>query len=570
MGKAEDEVATVVDRPPQATTTAAPLRPPPDAKGSSDSRAAQSASSSPATAGPRGQKALRADEVVRARGMAIVLGLICSIAAIWFELLGGDPLLKYSAIGACAYFAIVCGAVALRARPDAGYLWLFRWFAVSAVVVSVIVQFYIGLFSPAPVVVTLGISFFGSSDDRRWGVGCCLAATLAYASIAMLIAAGAVPDTGLIRGIASTSGRLFGVVMVPFVQLATLRQALLGRRAAHEAMAQVEDVARVVQQREAQLAEANLDLQHALEVGANKAGRHTGQRAGAWLLGPVIGRGAMGEVYSASHETTSDRAAVKTLVATADAGQLERFRREAEIATRVRAPGLVAVYAAGTLGADVPYLVMELLEGHDLAWHLRKAHHFAMPEALALCDQIASGLDAAHAAGIVHRDIKPQNLFHHEVDGGGWKLLDFGVSKLRDSQGTLTQNMLVGTPGYMAPEQARGESADERSDLFSFGSVLYRTLTGQPPFRGTDTPQILFDVVYRAPRQPTSIVPTLHPDVESVLAIAIAKRPVDRFGSARELAASLRSASEGKLAPELQAKARRILDELPWAGRLAG
>ncbi|CAN5923740.1 hypothetical protein BH11MYX3_BH11MYX3_00250 [soil metagenome] len=558
MRTADEELATVVDRA-RAQTTGLALRPPPEPP---------SSGSSPATAGPRGKKALRADEVVRFRGMAVVLGLICTTAAVWFELLGGDPALRLSAVVGCAYFAIVCTVVTWRAKPNDQYVWLFRWFAVSAVAVSVAVLFYIGLFSPAPVVVTLGISFIGSSDDRRWGIGCCLAAIAAYALIAILIAADVVPDTGMIRGLTSTSGRIFGVVMVPFVQLATLRQALLGRRTAHAAMAQVEDVARVVQQREAQLAEANLDLQHALEVGANKDGRFTGHRAGTWVLGPVIGRGAMGEVYSAHHATTSDRAAVKILVARAEPAQLERFRREAEIAARVRAPGLAAVFEAGTLESHVPYIVMELLDGHDLAWHLRKAHHLPVAEVIALCDQIAVGLDAAHSAGIVHRDIKPQNLFLHEGARAAWKLLDFGVSKLADSHGTLTQNMLVGTPSYMAPEQARGESTDERSDLFSMGAVLYRALTGQPPFRGNDTPQILFDVVYRAPRQPTLIIPALHPDVELVLAIAIAKRPADRFGSGAALATALRSASKGVLVADQRARARKILDELPWGGRL--
>lgn len=515
-------------------------------------------------AGPRGRKALQADEVVRARGMAITLGLIASTAAVWFQLLGGNPSLRVPAVAACAYLAVVCAIVAWRAAPNPHYVWLFRWFAVSSAAVSVPVLLHIGLFSPAPVVVTLGISFIGSSDDRKWGIGCCLAATFAYALIAVLILANVVPDTGMITGLTSTSGRLFGVVMVPFVQLATLRQALLGRRAAHDAMAQVEDVARVVQQREAQLAEANLDLEAALVAGANKVGRYTNERAGVWVLGPVIGRGAMGEVYSARHSTTSDRAAVKVLVAQADPAVLERFRREAEIAARVRAPGLVSVYEAGTLAGQTPYLVMELLEGHDLAWHLRKSQHLPVGAAIELCDQVALGIDAAHAAGIVHRDIKPQNLFRHEAGTATWKLLDFGVSKLVDSSGTLTQNMLVGTPSYMAPEQARGQSTDPRSDLFSLGAVMYRSLTGQPPFRGRDTPQILFDVVYSAPRKPTAILPALPPQIDLVLAIAIAKKPADRFASGAELAAALRQASSGRLSLELRDKARRLLDELPW------
>ncbi len=546
----ESDAATAILASPEDSTRTA-LRPAPGG-------------STATGAGPRGRKALHADEVVRARGMAITLGLIASTAAVWFQFLGGNPSLRIPAVIACAHLAFVCAIVAWRAKPNPRYVWFFRWFAVSAAAASVPVLLYIGLFSPAPVVVTLGISFIGSSDDRRWGVACCLAATFAYALIAVLILLNVVPDTGMITGLTSTSGRLFGVVMVPFVQLATLRQALLGRRAAHDAMAQVEDVARVVQQREAQLAEANLDLEAALVAGANKVGRYTNERAGTWVLGPVIGRGAMGEVYSARHSTSGDRAAVKVLVAQAEPAILERFRREAEIAAKVRAPGLVAVYEAGALAGDTPYLVMELLEGHDLAWHLRKAQHLPVASAIELCEQVARGIDAAHAAGIVHRDIKPQNLFRHEAETPAWKLLDFGVSKLVDSSGTLTQNMLVGTPSYMAPEQARGQSTDARSDLFSLGAVMYRAMTGQPPFRGRDTPQILFDVVYSAPRKPTTILPALPPQIDLVLALAIAKKPADRFASGAELATALRQASTGRLPAAMQARAQRILDELPW------
>lgn len=541
-----DELATVADKPSTSLT----------------------GSSAHATAGPRGQKALRVEEVVRARGMAVVLGVICAAALAWFPIIGGVPWLRIAAMIACGYFAIVCLVIVVRARPDDSYFWMFRWFSASAVIVSIVVQYHIGLFSPAPIVVTLGISFFGGADDRRWGVGCCIAAIAGYAIIATLIAFELIPDLGLIRGLSQPAGRLFGVVMVPFVFVGTLRHSLLARRAAHDAMAQVEDAARVVQQRDAQLAEANQDLENALEAGAGQHGRHSGRQAGRWLLGPVIGRGAMGEVYAA--RAGSDHAAVKTLVATADPDQLARFRREAEISSSVESPGLVKVYDVGVLDGGVPFIAMELLRGRDLAWHLRKSRQFDLEQTVVLCTQVAAGLDTAHRAGIVHRDIKPQNLMLHEPEGGrvAWKILDFGVSKLVSSQGTLTQNMVVGTPGYMSPEQAKSQPVDERSNLFSLGAVIYRSLTGQPPFRGTDTPQILFDVVYRAPRPPTELAPGLPPDVARFLAIAIAKRPANRFESATQLATALAAASRSSLARDLRARADNLLAELPWGGRL--
>src|SRR5262249_45752228 len=156
----------------------------------------------------------------------------------------------------------------------------------------------------------------------------------------------------------------------------------------------------------------------------------------------------------------------------------------------------------------------------------RRTGQLDLPEAIELCDQVAAALGHAHGAGIVHRDIKPQNLF---LVGASWKILDFGMSRLRESRGTLTQNAIIGTPGYMAPEQARAHAADERGDLFSLGAVMYRAITGHTPFRGRDTPQILFDLVYKAPRRPTELVRSLPTDLDLFFAIALAKRPDDRF-----------------------------------------
>ena len=263
---------------------------------------------------------------------------------------------------------------------------------------------------------------------------------------------------------------------------------------------------------------------------------------------------------------------MKTLVAATDAEQLARFRREAEIAMKVRSPGLVGVFEIGTFeaaGGTVPYLVMELLDGHDLGWFLRKTRQLELREVVAMGTQVAIGLRDAHAAGIVHRDIKPQNVFRHEANGAAtWKVLDFGVSKLQDSQGTLTQNQVVGTPSYMSPEQARGLVVDARSDLFSLGAVLYRALTGQPAFRGADTPTILFDVVYRNPKRPSELAPSLPPDLDLVLAIAVAKRPADRFASATELADALQAGATGQLPRALRERAAAILGDLPWGERL--
>ncbi|MBA3464323.1 MAG: serine/threonine protein kinase [Deltaproteobacteria bacterium] len=518
-----------------------------------------------------GKHALHVDEVQRARGMGLLLGTLCLIAVVWFLFLGGTPWLRFTTMGALALLGTISLYVWRRAEPGERYVPLLRLFSGTAVFTSALMDYYIGVFSPAPIAVSLGISFFGTSDDRRWAVGCCLVAGAIYSITAALLGLGLIPDLGLIRVPDSPLVITFASVMVPLVFLGTLRQARLSRHTATQAMIAVDAAARVVQQREAQLAEANLDLEKALDVGgAAKLGRHTGRVAGSWVLGDVIGRGAMGEVYAARHENGHTTAAVKMLMATADGNQLARFYREALIATKLRAPGLVSVFEVGALDNEVPYLVMELLQGHDLAWHLRKKQHLELPEVVAMCTQVAAGLRDAHAAGIVHRDIKPQNLFlHTPTDGGApsWKILDFGISKLQDGGDTLTQNLVVGTPGYMSPEQARGQAADARSDLFSLGAVLYRALTGQPPFRGNDTPQTLFDVVYRGPRRPTELMPGMSRDLDLFLAIALAKSPEQRFTSATELARALAAAASGGLSAELRARGEILLLALPWGSR---
>jgi serine/threonine-protein kinase len=151
-------------------------------------------------------------------------------------------------------------------------------------------------------------------------------------------------------------------------------------------------------------------------------------------------------------------------------------------------------------------------------------------------------LELARVADIVHRDVKPPNIFRTEA--GVWKLLDFGVAALGDSSGTLTQGGVIGTPGYMAPEQARGEVVDHRADVYALGAVIYRCLTGRAPFSGPDHAAVLYAMVHDAPIPPSLLAPVT-PAVERVVQIALAKRRGDRFATAVELAAALRAAIRG-------------------------
>jgi serine/threonine protein kinase len=273
-------------------------------------------------------------------------------------------------------------------------------------------------------------------------------------------------------------------------------------------------------------------------------------------------------VYSAKHVDSGDLAAVKLLHANMleDPNLMQRFLREGEAASKLHAPNVVQIYEVGNLGDGAPYLAMELLRGHDLSWHLRRRGQLSLEEVMSLVEQVAAGLEVARVAGVVHRDLKPQNLFLAQQTNAVpiWKILDFGVSRLADSGGTLTKDVIVGTPGYMSPEQAGGSATTHRSDIFSFGAVVYRTLTGEPPFAAEDTPQTLYQVVYRNPMRPSTLVRGLPPDVDLVLAIALAKDQTDRFDSALDMAAAMRLAVNGALDPRRRLHAQTLLATLPW------
>jgi serine/threonine-protein kinase len=239
------------------------------------------------------------------------------------------------------------------------------------------------------------------------------------------------------------------------------------------------------------------------------------------------------------------------------------------MASQIRVPHVVEVLGTGEAPGGEPYLAMELLLGHDLAWHLRQHTRLPIEEVLVLAEHVAAGLRAAHAAGIVHRDLKPQNLFLHQPDSvaddarGTWKILDFGVGKIQGSGTTLTGFAVVGTPGYMAPEQVRGGAVTASADVFAFGAVVYRALTGHPPF-GVAEVQAVFDVVSKQPPAPTTLRRDIPRDLDYVLAIALAKEPAERFASAPELAQALRAASRQDLTPSMRARALAILRARPW------
>jgi serine/threonine-protein kinase len=295
-------------------------------------------------------------------------------------------------------------------------------------------------------------------------------------------------------------------------------------------------------------------------------GRLAGTRAGRWLLIDRLGRGGMGEVYRSHDSTTGMEAAVKVLRAPADSVMAERLEREAESLLRLRSPHVVALHEVGRLPDRSPFIAMERLHGRSLDALLRSEERLDLVAVARLCDHAARALDAASSMGIVHRDVKPSNLFLCDGEGGGtWKVLDFGVAR-STGQSAITGSFFIGTPGYVSPEQACGLPTDARSDLFSLGAVLYRALTGRPPFAAPDLADTLDNVVRRRPIRPTVLCPDLPADLDDALAVALAKSADDRYADAAELAWAFDRATGNALPADVRARGARLRG---WTSPLA-
>jgi tRNA A-37 threonylcarbamoyl transferase component Bud32 len=514
------------------------------------------------------------EEAARARGFARALVILCGIGVasqFWLASPAWLMVVLTLTFVAVATTSVCTWRVAVD--PAKYTTKQARIFGGVAAVAAVIIPYGLGVFSPAPVVVILGITFFALGSDRLSAIGLPVVVSLGYALVSGLIIDGLLPDIGMIRA-ASLSHSLQVTIAftVPVVYLLALWQGRLSRGAIMEAIersnAAVRDAARAAALRDKQLERVNKDLDRLLSLGAGEPGAYTGEECGRYMLGKLVGRGAMAEVYAANDPKSGATAAVKLLQPNLapDSNLVLRFLREGEAASKLRAPNVVTIYEVGKTRDGAPYIAMELLRGHDLGWHLRQRIRIPLEEMLGIVDQVATGLEAARVAGVVHRDLKPQNIFLAQQERAApiWKILDFGVSRIMGSSGTLTQDMVVGTPAYMSPEQAGGTDATHRSDVFSFGAMTYRALTGELPFDAPDTPQVLYKVVYKNPPRPSEVCPDLPPDVDLVLAIALAKDKEDRFASGLEFAAALRDGARGQLHRSMRLHGTTVLAAHPW------
>jgi len=451
-------------------------------------------------------EALERDEILRTRRFCMIAFAIATVGGSSVLFLPGDPtatLLVLSGVG-LAYVAIAFLWSRTRNpmefnRPST----VLGWFIPACCVTTAIP--YFGVWSPAAVILVLGIYFTGLGKNTKLAFAVYTVCAGAQLATAILVVSKTTRDTGIVQIVPmALRDQLIVQALVQFVLLATFVTARMSRRTALVAVGELERAVRVAAHREALLLESQASLSNPNHV--------------------------------------------------------LRFLRELRTAAGIESPHVVKVVEVGE--SPVPYLIMERLEGQTLGEILRNKRSLSPADVVKLISQIGAGITAAAHAGVVHRDLKPQNLFSHH---GQWKVLDFGVARAIDAGDTLTAGHVVGTPSYMAPEQASGGTVDHCTDLYALAAIAYRSLTGHAPHAAGEIAETLYRVVHQKPRRPTDLVPNLHADVDYVLAIGLAKRPSDRFVAASDFAAALADALEGRLSMILRSRGDALDRNGAWA-----
>ncbi len=273
-------------------------------------------------------------------------------------------------------------------------------------------------------------------------------------------------------------------------------------------------------------------------------------RLGEYRILKVLGSGGMGVVFHAEDPALQRPVALKVMrpALAASESARRRFLREGRAAAALHHDHIVPVFQVGE-DRGVPFLAMPLLRGETLEDRLRREGALPPAEVVRVGREIALGLEAAHAKGLVHRDIKPANVWLESDAAGRVKILDFGLARPAADAKVTQEGAIIGTPAFMAPEQANGGRVDARSDLFSLGCVLYRAATGEDPFRGSDAVAVLLAVASQNPRPPREVNPAAPPALSALVMRLLAKDPADRTASAREVIEGLTKAEAEPTAP---------------------
>ena len=278
----------------------------------------------------------------------------------------------------------------------------------------------------------------------------------------------------------------------------------------------------------------------------------SGTKLGEYEVKSLVGSGGMGEVYRARDSRLGRDVAIKVLPSflSSDSDRLRRFEQEARAAAALNHPNILAVFQMGTY-EGTPYLVSELLEGETLREQIKRGR-LSVHKAIDYAVQITRGLAAAHEKGIIHRDLKPENLF--VTKNGRVKILDFGLAKLTQQSSsehsalTLAEGtepgLVMGTVGYMSPEQVRGEAVDHRADIFAFGAILYEMLAGKRAFQKPTSPETMTAILNEDPPGISQVAANIPPAVERMVHRCLEKNPEQRFHSASDLAFDLEALSD--------------------------
>ncbi|HUH04858.1 MAG TPA: serine/threonine-protein kinase [Kofleriaceae bacterium] len=470
-----------------------------------------------------------------------------------------DVLVRFALINIPLLLLSVGVSLAMLRLPSARRVWLLATIAaLEALTIVVWTQATGSLTSYFMLVGALTIVGYRLYSSYQVGAAVTLVLVCCHGAAVVLEATGVLRPEPLFLGEPS---RIYGISSYQLLAATSIAWAYLlvfiaGNAFVNKLRAKDRALAEV--QREA--ARAAEGLRH---------GRLTGTLlSDEYALGELLGRGGMGEIYSARTISDERLVAVKVLHGNLieDDGVLERFRREAEVAARVPAEHTARVLGIGVDTAQhLHFIAMELLRGEDLAAYLRRRGTLTPAELMPIVRGIGVALDAAHAAGVVHRDLKPQNVFllaTADSELPAIRLLDFGVSKLLDdARSKLTQtHAVIGTIGYLAPEQALGRNAeiDGAADRFALGAIVYRSLTGHLPFEATDLVEAIQQVVNDRPAPVSSWRPELPRDVDAVLAISLAKEPRDRFATAAAMVSALERAFRGELGPKVWGRAMKL------------
>jgi eukaryotic-like serine/threonine-protein kinase len=291
-------------------------------------------------------------------------------------------------------------------------------------------------------------------------------------------------------------------------------------------------------------------------IGAADADLQPGEKVGEYVVAAKLGEGGFGSVFSAEHPLIGKQVAIKVLNRqySADPAMVQRFVAEARAVNQIRHRNIIDIFGFGQLPDGRHYYVMELLDGHPLDQYVQQRGRIPLPEAVPILRGVARALDAAHAKGIAHRDLKPENVFLviDEQGGAHPKLLDFGIAKLLTNQSDGAKPSFktrtgapIGTPYYMSPEQCRGRDVDHRTDIYAFGCVTYRMLTGIYPFDGPDYMEILIKQINEEPQPASHLASDLPAAVDDCISWMLRKDPTERPPNLMAAVGALEEAAVG-------------------------